>query len=465
MAEDYNNINLYARYGSNPVEILDKNSRAYYDHNVELLFKQNALFSGLVTYAMNLGDVRASSMHVTQVIQPHTNTNPLGVRQMWSPAMHIDSREKEITFVRQGNKVALHKYDELITYWKAQGEQAGMRAILRRALGPNIINTHNMLARNAFIKGAFQTGYVLYPEGKSNFNGITPVDKYDPWIGADIQLGMQYRGVATGIGPNGSPGTVFCYTTPGVIYDIQKEEEWQDIHSYANPTSILRYEVGSFKGVRYISHPDMVLWNAGKIVARAPLNAARIAGSGSPTNKVDGVYTVGQGSVGIANDISLGSFTTGAITDIKVGDMVTVHLTTTASYGVTAGVDPFEGHVHNRRVVEIDADEGTIAFDLPLMEDFTTDLGAGVYGYLTKAENVHSSLFVGGPNGVAAGVAEPIRLYNPPAIDDFGSMWRFSWDSRIGYEPWVPEVFECLFTSGSYRFKGETRSGHGVEYP
>ena len=40
-----------------------------------------------------------------------------------------------------------------------------------------------------------------------------------------------------------------------------------------------------------------------------------------------------------------------------------------------------------------------------------------------------------------AGVAQPPRLYTPPPIDDFESVYRFSFDQFIAYQLWAPEVF------------------------
>jgi hypothetical protein len=88
------------------------------------------------------------------------------------------------------------------------------------------------------------------------------------------------------------------------------------------------------------------------------------------------------------------------------------------------------------------------------MIDMATDLGAGVYGYITKGRNIHSSIFVGGPNGIVSGVAAPPRLHSPAPVDDFEMVQRFSWDSYMGYQPYAPEVFEVVFSAGTTRTKG-----------
>jgi hypothetical protein len=444
-------------YADNPVEVLDKNQRTWYDPDILSLFRQRSLFTPIIRYKKNLGDVRATTMVVSQLLDPHPNYNPVAARLLWLPAMHIDSRSVEITFSHYAGKIALHEYDDLVTYWQQNG-QAGLRGILNGALGQHIVDVHDFVARNALIEGALETtGYVYYAGNATTFNDMDASDLFVPEIAAQIQLGMKYREVASAMNPDGSPGAVVCYTSPGVIYDIQSDPDWIEAKKYADPNSLLRYEVGTYKSVRFVESPRLTLWNAGALTAQAPISAAAHAGDGAPvpaSAKVDGVYRVGQSSGGIVNFLQLGAFGTGSINDIAVNDIVTIHTARTSGYGVTNGVDPFDGKLHNRRVISKDVGNGRITLDKPIMEDFATDLGGGVYGYVTKGFNVHSSIFVGAPNAIVAGVARPVRLHTPPPIDDLEAIYRYSWDSREGMQPYAPEVFEVVFSSGSVRVKG-----------
>jgi hypothetical protein len=161
------------------------------------------------------------------------------------------------------------------------------------------------------------------------------------------------------------------------------------------------------------------LWNAGAVIVRAPIAAAHTAGDGSSdSRKVDGTYLTGQGSDGITHYIQLGAATSGSLPTIQVNDIVTIHKTTTSAYGITDGVDFNEGTAMNRRVVAIDTDTRRITLDVPIMIDYDTDLGGGVYGYVTLGRNVHSSIFVGGQQALVGGVAQPARFYSLNPIDD-----------------------------------------------
>jgi hypothetical protein len=284
-------------------------------------------------------------------------------------------------------------------------------------------------------------------------------DKFDPYIGSDIWLGMANRGLAQALGPSGAEGSIFAFTSPGVIHDIQDDDNWKGVHEYLQDRILLRYEVGAFKNVRYIQTPKCTLWNTGTILARAPVNAAVTAGDGAPnpsTTKVDGTYQVGQTTGGITNYIQLDTPTSGSMSDFAVNDIITIHATTTSAYGVTDGVDYQEGKLTNRRIVAVDEGNKRLVLDQPVLVDFDTDLGGGVYAYVTKARNIHATIFVGGPQAIVAGVAQQPLFYALDPVDDFNAIHRFSFDQYMGYQPYQPEVFEVVFSAGSTRVKGPT---------
>jgi hypothetical protein len=271
---------------------------------------------------------------------------------------------------------------------------------------------------------------------------------------------MAHRGVALALGTNGAAGSIVCYTTPGVIYDIQKgtgSDEWLTVHQYADQMALLRYEVGAYKNIRFVQSPKLVLWNAGEVIAQGSVSAAINAGDGAPppgTTKVDATYMVGQTTAGVKNYIEVGAWGTGTLANVAVNDIITIHVTRTSDNGVTDGVDIREGTLHNRRVVAKTTSPDRIVLDQPIMVDMNTNLGGGTYAYVTKGRNIHSSIFVGGSEGIVSGVAMPPRFHAPPPVDDFEMVQRFSWDGYLGHQVFAPEVFEVVFSAGSTRVKG-----------
>lgn len=445
-------------YSDNPWEVIDKNQRTWYDPDLIALFRQRALFTPTIQFTKNLGDVRATKMVLTQLLDPHPDTTALAVRQIWMPASHIDSRSVEIAFSRYGGKVAYNTYDDMVTYWKQNGQE-GIRRIMRGALGQHMIDVLDLLARNAYIQGALDAGYALYEGGGSDFNALSTTDIFKLETGLDIWLGMTLRGVASALGPAGASGNIVCYTSPSVIYDIQKgtgSDEWIEVLKYTG-TAPLRYEVGTYKNIRFVQSPKLVLWNAGAVTAQGSVSVAINAGDGAPnpgTTKVDATYMVGQTSAGIKNYINVGSWGTGTLANISVNDMITIHTSRTSAFGITNGVDYREGTAHVRRVVAKSTSPDRIVLDRPIMVDMNTDLGGGVYAYVTKGRNVHASIFVGGSEGIVSGVALAPRFHSPPPVDDFEMVQRFSWDAYLGHQTYAPEVFEVVFSAGTTRVKG-----------
>lgn len=445
-------------YSDNPWEVVDKNQRTWYDPDLISLFRQRALFTPTIQFVKNLGSVRATKMVLNQLLDPHPDNTALAVRQIWMPASHIDSRQIEVVFSRYGGKVAYTNYDDMVTYWRQNG-QAGVRRIVRGALGQHMVDVLDLLARNAYVGGALDSGYVLYENG-SDFSGLGTADVFDITKALDIWLGMSLRGVASALGVAGAANNIICYTSPSVIYDIQKgtaSDEWIAVNQYEGRVQALRYEVGTYKNVRFVQSPKLVLWNAGTLIAQGSVDTAITAGDGAPdptSTKVDDTYQVGQTTAGITNYISVGSWGTGSLADISVNDVICIHVTRTADYGVSNGVDFKEGTLHYRRVVSKSATPDLIVLDKPIMVDMSTDLGGGVYAYVTKARNIHASIFVGGPQGIVSGVAMPPRFHAPPPVDDFEMVQRFSWDAYLGHQSYAPEVYEVVFSAGTTRVKG-----------
>lgn len=445
-------------YSDNPWEVIDKNQRTWYDPDLIALFRQKALFTPTIQFVKNLGDVRATKMVMTQLLDPHPDNTALAVRQIWMPASHVDSREVEVVFNRYGGKVAYTTYDDMVTYWRQNGSE-GIRRIMRGALGSHMVDVLDLLARNAYIQGALDTGYTLYQGGGTDFSALATTDLFDITIGMDIWLGMTLRNVASALGPSGAANNIICYTSPSVIYDIQSStaSDWLSINQYEGRVQLLRYEVGAYKNIRFVQSPKLVLWNCGAITSQGNVTVAVKAGDGAAdpaSTKVDGVYKVGQTSAGIVNYLTIGSWATGSSTGIAVNDIVTIHTTRTAAYGISNGVNFNEGTLHNRRVVAKLTSPDRLVLDQPIMVDMDTDLGSGVYAYVTKGRNIHASIFVGGPQGIVSGVARPPRLHTPPPVDDFEMVQRFSWDAYLGHQPYAPEVFEIVLSAGTTRVKG-----------
>ena len=121
-------------YSDEPWSVMDKNQREWYDPELINQWRLRSVFKDILTFQKNLGDVRATSMTMTELLDPHPDFTALASRQIWMPAMHLDSRQVQIAFQHNGSKVAYHKYDDMITYWQ-KNNQAGLRNIMRGALG------------------------------------------------------------------------------------------------------------------------------------------------------------------------------------------------------------------------------------------------------------------------------------------------------------------------------------------
>lgn len=442
----------------NPWVGIDKNQRKFYDPTLRDMFKANTVYSKFTSYEFDTrGLPDTNSMEVTSLIMPHANFDPIGFRQLFMNASRIDSAARTVSIKRYAAKMAFHAHDRLITYWRGAGALDQVRAITARGLGDMMTEIHENLTRNAFLSSP----YAMYGQGitgSANFANIQGFqDRLSTSLVRDIQLGLQYRNVPfTQRGSDSKPGQLVCITTPGVIMDLQSEASasgngaaFVDIMKYEHSDRIVG-DMGSYANVRFIANPRALLYNCGPFSEQKTITASHAAGDGSdPAEKVDGVYSVGQTTVGIKHYVQLNS-----VSGLAVDDIISFHIGRTSDFGVVNGADYREGTKQDIRIIKIDGGNNRVVLEKPLMIDYNVDLGGGVYGYATKGLHVHTSTFIGGIDGVVNAVHQPPRLYAPPPTDDFESIYRFSFDQRSGYHVWEPKVFEVHFGSGSFRYRG-----------
>ena len=401
----------------------------------------------------------SESMTWRGIFDMEPTPDPVGLRQIWFPNNYTDTWEKQITFLPYADKVALHEFDDLVQAFLFNG-RIGLKNIAATLLGQSSTVFQDILIRNAYLEHP----YPRYTNGATSFAGInaTPAYWFDPAVASDIWMDLAYQGVPLAQSPtgNGGNGMMICLTTPSVINNIQQQvgNEWYTLYLQSDPARLLSYEVGIYKNVRYVAHSRNVLWNCGDIITRATLDNAYGPGDGAGgAGLIDGVYTVGQNpSTGVVQWIENTVDTLNSPVDnFVVGDIVTIHQTTTPDFGVTGaldGVDYREGTARRRRIVAIGDGTtgplGALTFDRPLFHEFP----AG--SYITRAEDIHPSVFLAGPGGCVTGVGQPIEVYPMDPIDDARAIWRFIWKGLFRTQLFMPEVFELVFSGGTRPARG-----------
>lgn len=421
-------------------------------------FRRKAIYNRFVGMQFNHNGPRATELVVTTLVQPHANHDPIGLRDDWLDASFMDSYARKITFKRYAGKMSLNRYDDMITYWTLDGQQ-GLKKIIREGLGTMLVGQMDKLARDAFLQAPF----ALYGDGSggwsgTGFNAIDGDDRITTQLLNDVILGLKERDNPVGVTEDGSmPQGIVCVTSPGVIRDLRFEatansnaNAFIDVMRYADPSRIIRGEVGTYNGIRFVETNNAILYNAGAFSAQTTIVAPISAGDGSPdpaTTAVDSVEWVGQPSATHFIEVA-------SVTGFNVGDIVTVHVKRTNAKGVTNGVDYTDGKLVNRRIVAINVGDNTISFDRPIAEDWKTQITSGVYGYVTKGRTIHTALFLTGQDGVAMGVAQPPIIHEPVSVGDLKMIYRISFDYYMGWQPFNKHGFEVVYLAGSNRVVG-----------
>lgn len=437
-------------YSSNPWDGLSKNQRDWYVPELLDVYKRTSIYRPFVPVSVDLSAQRTQTMIFNLVLDYEANINPIGNRDLWIDAMTTDSMQLTVTTERHGDKVQMHKFDDMITYWKESGS-AGLANIVRSRLAPSMVRKLDTLARNAF----FQTHWPSYAMDSVNNDGFEDIvvgDLFDlGWVDK-LQLRMATHDLP---GFSGQPGSMVAIVSPGTLYSIKNEAgtEWITYQQYTEEgrKNLFAGEVGSYRGTRFIPTNDSILHNAGTVTKQVSITSPVSAGDGAATSYKG--YDIGQS--GATATIQCSDFDAG---EFNVNDIVTIHAVRTSAHGVTNGVDPYDGLTFHRVVAAVDATANTISFNKPVLHDYTTDLGGSVYGYITTGIDIHCSLFIAGPGAVVAGVSQPPELHTPPPVDDFVSMYRFSWDAYLKFQPFRSEWCVPVFHAGYVSMDGTLKT-------
>jgi len=443
-------------YNNNPITVVDQNRWDDRIPEVVMQFLTGPIvYTPLVTWDDRSARTGAESTIYSEMIEGDVDFDDIAYDAQYIPdPLSIDSRQRRTSMKRYGDKVQLHKVSNYFQMWRMTGGR-DWKPILRGVLGNNVRRKMEMVSRNAYMVG--DKAWWTYGGNATNFNELDATSKFTLEQVNRWNLGLAQTG--TPVVPNGLLTDKIVIVPPGAVYDFQSSlatasqseaSLWLSSRLYHD--SALRYEVGTWKNVRFVEAPNdrygfnpSVLYNCGAIEVQYEVAAAINAGDGSPdpeTTKVDGVWYVGQKDV--THYIQLEPFSPG---DFAVHDIVTLHTLRTNAYGVTNGVNFMSGKTINRRVVAVDNDNYRIAVDRPIMKNYTTDLGSGVYGYITKGTHVGFCLAQGAGGAIHGSVNKQLEFYEPRPIDDFESVWRFVWDILGGTDIWEPHAFEAHFVA------------------
>lgn len=440
-------------YGVNPWAGLDRNTIPYYVPELATVFRRHTVYAPFSTFAVSMLQNNAAQMTFSDLYDLDYDKSAIDNHSLWLDAQYFDSRQLTITTASYGGKVALHKHDPRVTYWRQNG--GDIRQISRGALGLSMTQQIDEMTRDAYLRGPFwlisgHTSGTMTASGYPDFSIITSSDSYDPDIAAKIWLILDDKQVPGANDPQGLGGrTMFAVTSHGVWYDLinpvsGSTSAFRDNLVVLQDPRILNYEMGMYMNIRYIKTPLNVLWNCGTITAQTTLTADVPVGAGAALT-VDNHYTVGQASLRTSStnsDAGQRYISVADATGISAGDIITLHKTRTNRFGVTGGVDFEEGTLTNRRVVSVSGNN--IALDKPVL---VCEYVQG--NYVTKALHIHATIFVGGPEGVVWAVTQSPAMYTPPVVDDRMAQMRVTWDMTAKPQPFRPEYFYVVYSAAT----------------
>lgn len=457
-------------YDINPVAQVDQNQWDEKDAELVLQFRQQpVVYTNLINWSSESAETNGARTTIhTEMMEGDTDVDEIPMTANYiNVTTGVDTRSRTLKSTRYGDKVQLHESQNIFQQWKfGPNGTRDWRPLLRGLLGINVIRKHEILSRNAHLSQPKE--FWSFAGNATSFADLGSDDVFSPEIlnAWNLRLGNTGSPVI----PGDTASAKIALVPPGAIYDFQsklatadKNEAamWRDAQLYAGQA--IRYEVGGMKNVRFQQVPNnkygenlSVLYNAGAISAQYGVSLPIHLGDGAPdpedkSSLVDDVWAVGQKNV--VHYIQLEA--SADMSKFAKSDIVTIHTVRTNYFGVTDGVEVRSGKTIQRRIVAIDATNKRLSFDRPILfkyeSPFTATPNSGsagtFYAFVTKARHVGFGLVLGSRGGIMGKVDRKLKFYEPKPIDDFESVWRFTWDAYEGYNLWEPNLFECHFFS------------------
>lgn len=413
-----------------------------------------------------------------ELLGQSVNHNEIGVRQRYIDANYVDMRRKRLqSNKRYGGKTQLWEFDELVSRF-GKGTPQFMLNVLRTRMMASIKTTHEKLARDAIFKWAqhqFLGNGTKWAVGTADWSTLSG-DTYKidiKWIN-DTRLRLAERSMQSqeqGTWANPVPGHAFendllVITSPNVMYDIWNSDagQWMEDLRTLKDERIINGGQFRYQGVTYAENRhSSILYNAGPVAWQCGATSPIKFGDGSPdpdSETVDNIYYVGQSSDDVTHYIQCDNIGT---SQFVKGDRISIHLQRTSSYGVTDGVDPFDGMTVEAVVYSVDEATERIELTEPMTLEFTqsfpatpTSTSVGTfYAFVTKGRHVHSLAVIASRGLHTWAARTPIRIHNPEDnVADLPGVIRVTWDEFGEMNRWNPYDYEIYYVVAS-----DSRSG------
>jgi N4-gp56 family major capsid protein len=396
--------------------------RTWYEQELLDTIRMKSILVPFSRVKEDFNAVNTKQIVFTEIYDLEPNWNPTSESTIWFKGGALDSRTVSLMVEPYHDVLKFSDYHSILDYVN----NGQIPAVIREKLGQSLVDTLDILARNAYLAHPNPT----YAGTATSRADLGANDLFDPDRAELARIHMEeleVPGVAST--QDGGSTTILCITTPRVIHDIRGNADWVDAQNYAQTLRLFNSEAGNWGGIRFIKTNRMRLRNAGATITQTTLNGATVPGQGSAAT-VDGIYNPGQSG-------STRYVTVADETGFAVGQYVTIH-----SQALGTAVLETDGTQETRRIVSIDAANNRLSFDKPLLKDHANG------DYVTHARDVHISLFLGGPSTVYA-VAERPHFYVPPKMDDAMMINRVGWRGMFKFQMFRPEFFEVHYSAGS----------------
>src|SRR5215216_3190630 len=111
MAYDFN-----ATYALDPWDAIQNNERPWYDGLLREVYQRQSVYSQRVSMQVDLTAMRSRTVTFNSLLPTRPNIASIPNREMNASRLYMDGYQNQITVLRYGNGMSLHRESEMFSY-------------------------------------------------------------------------------------------------------------------------------------------------------------------------------------------------------------------------------------------------------------------------------------------------------------------------------------------------------------
>lgn len=138
--------NFNTTYALDPWANITTDQRQWFDPVLRERYVRKSVYSQHVPMKIDTNAMKSRTITFNDILPGRPNIGAIGDRTLNASRIYTDAYQKNLTVLRYGNGMSLHRESELFSYWQRGGDNA-LREIVDASIGQMVVDQLDALAR------------------------------------------------------------------------------------------------------------------------------------------------------------------------------------------------------------------------------------------------------------------------------------------------------------------------------